>query len=174
MAAFWKVKMILDWVAISAVAEVLGVVAVVVSLVFVGLQVRQNTRAVQSSSRQGLLDADLALIAGYISHSVDPHLIGDDVKLTPEDERRFVWLLIKAIRIREFAWQQYKAGMLDEESWLSYMAPVAGMFSTARGKVVLGFYTGNPAFMKILHDAVAKGRATSLATPDASATTVAT
>jgi hypothetical protein len=159
--------MTVDWAAVSAVAEVIGVVVVVVSLVFVGLQVRQNTRAIETNSRQGILDADLALISGYITHSVDPHLIGDDVKLSPEDERRFVWMLIKAIRIREFAWQQYRAGMLDEESWLSYMAPVAGMFSTARGKVVLDFYTGNPAFMKVLNDAVATGRVTSLARADA-------
>jgi hypothetical protein len=87
-----------------------------------------------ANSRQTLLDADLALISTFITHAIGPHLIGDEVKLTPEDERSFIWLLVKAIRIREFAWHQYEAGNLDEKSWQSYMAPVASMFATERAR----------------------------------------
>jgi hypothetical protein len=63
-----------------------------------------------------------------------------------------MWLLIKALRIREFAWHQYKAGNLDEKSWQSYMAPVAGLFSTERSKSILNLYTGSPEFMQVLTD----------------------
>ena len=63
-----------------------------------------------------------------------------------------MWLLIKALRIREFAWHQYKAGNLDEKSWQSYMAPVAGLFSTERSKAILNVYTGSPEFMRMLTD----------------------
>jgi hypothetical protein len=70
--------------------------------------------------------------------------------LTPEDERRFTWLLVKAIRIREFAWHQYTAGNLDEKSWQSYMAPVASMFATERAKAVPSFHTGSPEFARVL------------------------
>jgi hypothetical protein len=115
-------------------------------------QIRQSTHAILANSRQTLLDADLALISTFITHAIDPHLIGDEVKLTPEDERRFVWLLVKAIRIREFAWHQYTAGNLDEKSWQSYMTPVASMFATERAKGVLSFYTGSPEFAKVLAD----------------------
>ena len=72
--------------------------------------------------------------------------------MTPENERRFMWLLIKALRIREFAWHQYKAGNLDEKSWQSYMAPVGGLFSTERSKAILNLYTGSPEFMQVLTD----------------------
>ena len=70
--------------------------------------------------------------------------------MSPEDHRRFVWIVIKAIRIREFAWHQYRSGILDEQTWQSYMAPVPGIFSTQRAKAVLDFYTGSPEFMKVL------------------------
>ena len=63
-----------------------------------------------------------------------------------------MWLLIKALRIREFAWHQYKAGNLDEKSWQSYMAPVGGLFSTERSKAILNVYTGSPEFMQVLTD----------------------
>lgn len=118
------------------------------------MQIRQNTKALTATTRQGLLDADLALISEFMGYSLDPHLIGDEVELTPEDERRFIWMIVKAIRIREFAWHQYKSGSLDEESWQSYMAPVAGLFSTNRAKAVLRFYTGSPEFLRIIAERV--------------------
>lgn len=159
--------MIVDWVAVSAVSEILGLIFVIASLVFVGVQVRQNTRAIETNSRQGMLDNDLGLISDYINHAVDPHLVPDDMKLSAEDERRFIWIVIKAIRIREFAWRQYEAGILDESTWQSYMAPVAGIFSTRRAKAILDFYTGDPAFMKVLHDAMKMGKVTSVQAADA-------
>ena len=144
--------MTVNWTAIATISELVGAVAVVVTLGYVAVQIRQNTNAILANSRQTLLDADLGLISDFIDHAVDPHLIGDEVKLTPEDERRFTWLLVKAIRIREFAWHQYKSGNLDEKSWQSYMAPVPGMFATERGRAVLNFYTGSPEFAQVLSD----------------------
>ncbi|MDR7069785.1 hypothetical protein J2X02_002636 [Pseudoxanthomonas japonensis] len=142
--------MTINWTVVSTLTEMVGALVVVVSLWYVGVQIRQNTRAALATSRQGLLAADLGLITDYITHGIDPHLIGDDVQLSPLDERRFTWIVIKAIRIREFAWHQLQCGSLDEASWESYMAPIPGIFSTQRAKAILDFYTGNPEFMKIL------------------------
>ena len=77
----------LNWEAISAVSDILAATAVVASLWFVAVQLRQNTKAIVANSRQGLLDADLGLITGFIDHALDPHLITDRAELTPEDER---------------------------------------------------------------------------------------
>lgn len=155
--------MTIDWAAVSTALELVGVVLVIATLWYLALQIRLNTKALLTSSRQGLLDSDLALISDYVTHAVDPHLVSDDVELSPEDERRFTWIVIKAIRIREFAWHQYKSGLLDEDSWQSYMAPVQGMFSTKRGKAVLEFYTGSPEFTQILRDRVASAETQSAA-----------
>ena len=142
----------MNWTAIATVSELVGVIVVVITLFYVAVQIRQNTNAVHASTRLGMLDADLGLLSDFMVYSIDPHFIGDDVELTPEGERQFTWMVIKAIRIREYAWHQYKSGNLDEESWQSYMAPVAGIFSTERAKAVLDFYTGSPEFMQILAD----------------------
>lgn len=124
------------------------------SLGYVAVQLRQNTKAIVANSRQGLLDSDIGLISDYMNHAIDPHLVRDDTKLSPEDERRFTWLIVKALRVRESAWHQYRSGTLDEESWHSYMAPVPGIFSTRRARIVLGFYTGSPEFMRIVRERV--------------------
>lgn len=147
--------MTVNWEAISTISDLIGAIVVVVTLGYVAMQIRQHTHAIVANSRQGMLAADLGLLSDFIDHAIDPHLIGDEVVLTPEDERRFTWIVIKAIRIREFAWHQYKAGNLDEDSWKSYMAPVPGIFSTKRARAILDFYTGSPEFTKVLADHVA-------------------
>lgn len=140
----------MNWAAISAVSDVIAAATVVVSLLYVAVQLRQNTKAIVANSRQHILDGDLGLISEFMIHAVDPHLIGDNVKLSAKDERRYTWLVVKALRIREFAWHQYKSGTLDELTWRSYMAPVPSMFSTKRAQAVLDFYTGSPAFMQVI------------------------
>ncbi len=137
-----------NWEAVSAISEVLAMIAVVVSLWYVAAQLRQNTKAIKANSRLGMLDSDLGLISEFITHAVDPHLVGDHVKLSREDERRFTWLVVKALRIREFAWHQYQDGLMDESTWQSYMAPIPGIFSTRRARSVLNFYTGDKRFME--------------------------
>jgi hypothetical protein len=140
----------MNWTAISTVGELAGVLVVIVTLFYVAIQVRQNTSAILAGSRQSLLDGDIGLITNYIEYGIDPHFITDDMPLSPEDHRRFVWIVIKAIRIREFAWHQYQSGILDEQTWESYMAPVSGIFSSQRAKDVLDFYTGSAEFMRVL------------------------
>jgi hypothetical protein len=50
-------------------AEIVGAVAVVVSLLYVGLQIRQNTRAIQDTSDQNSLT---------LAHSIDAYLFDDE------------------------------------------------------------------------------------------------
>lgn len=140
----------LNWDAISSISDLIGAVAVVVSLLYVAVQLRQNTKAIVANARQGVLDSEMGLLSDYMNHAIDPHLVGDDVKLSPENERRFIWLIVKALRIRESAWHQYRSGTLDETSWQSYMAPVEGIFSTRRARAVLEFYIGDAEFMRLI------------------------
>ncbi len=47
----------MNWEAIGAIGEFLGATAVVVSLIFVGVQIRKNTRASQTAGYRTLIDA---------------------------------------------------------------------------------------------------------------------
>lgn len=145
----------MNWTAISSISEVIAAAAVVISLIYVAIQLKQNTKATIAASRLAMLDGDIGLISDFITFGIDPHLIGDHVKLSKEDERRFTWLIVKSLRIREFAWHQQQAGILDEATWQSYMAPVPGIFSTKRAKDVLEFYIGDPEFLAEIKERVA-------------------
>ena len=79
----------MTWTAISTISELIGAIVVVVTLFYVAVQIRQNTNATLAGTRQGLLDADLALISEFMAYAIDPHLIGDDIELTPDARADF-------------------------------------------------------------------------------------
>tara|TARA_B110000858_G_scaffold89247_1_gene103084 strand:- start:5179 stop:5370 length:192 start_codon:yes stop_codon:yes gene_type:complete len=47
----------MNWDAISAIGEIIGATAVVVSLVYLAVQIRQNTRQISSSIKAAQLSA---------------------------------------------------------------------------------------------------------------------
>jgi hypothetical protein len=56
-----------DW---ASIAEIIGAVAIVMSLIYVAYEVRENTRALQATSRQALGDQDLAYFQTLLGPSI--------------------------------------------------------------------------------------------------------
>ena len=50
----------MNWDAISAVGEVVGSIAVVVTLIYLAVQIRQNTKSVQSAALEGTVNTAIA------------------------------------------------------------------------------------------------------------------
>lgn len=111
----------MNWEAIGAVGELMGALGVVISLVFVGLQLRKNTQVIidtnVESATERLItvsqliasDADLARIYGVGLKSLDD--------LSFEDRVRFSSLLYS---IFADCWDQhakYQNGAIDERVW---------------------------------------------------------
>ena len=44
----------MNWEAISAISDIVGAIAVVVSLIYIAVQIRQNTRMMRSGAKQSL------------------------------------------------------------------------------------------------------------------------
>ena len=125
------------------VAQIVGVVSVVASLAYVGVQVRQNTRAQHAASRQALLAADIELLSMSMAYPQEDLGLGS----VPEDVRPIAFL-IAFLRIREFAWYQYRNGILDKTTWESYLAPTFITFNNelARRLWASGNIKLNPEF----------------------------
>ncbi len=105
----------------KAIRETLGFVAVVAGLVVVGLEVRQNTTAVESATAQGLSqqlsDINVALLTddrvpGLLFRIRNGELPAD---FSGEENQRVRLFYITHIRIFHSAWQQVGLGVLDEQ-----------------------------------------------------------
>ena len=88
----------MNWEAISAISEIVGAVAVVLSLIYLAIQIRSSTRATRATVHLGLHESDAHWGALFIS---DPSLAelfdrgcAGDSKLSTADQRRFSRLIL--------------------------------------------------------------------------------
>jgi len=112
--------------------EAAGVIAIVVSLLFLAMETRQNTNALYAGSRQAVLAASQAELFATVDH---PEIIGAVVKDGPmtEDEQIKVgaWLAA-AMRAREFSWLQYRDEIIDKAQWDTELAIIHWILDTPR------------------------------------------
>lgn len=101
--------------------EFIGAIAVVVSLVYLAAQIRQNTRAIRANTFHGIVDS---LTDGIAEIARDAELtriwieaLRQSGELSEVDRARFRLLLLMAVRRWENAFYQSRAGMLEEPQW---------------------------------------------------------
>ena len=109
---------------VKSLVEVLGAGAVLVGLIFVGFELRQNTAAVEAATLQDLTDASVGWITNIAS---DPDLtrifltIPSDLPELSAVEYQQLHLLYRAQWFRfQNAFLQWNRGTLDEDDWLIY------------------------------------------------------
>ena len=123
---------------ISAIAELVSAVAIVVTLGYLAVQTQQNTAAIEATVRQGMLAGDQQQLYQWIEH---PNL-NKRTNLTELEKVQVSAHITAFIRTRENHWLQYENGVLDESTWLSYrnaMIPV--IFSSEYGRAVWNEFT---------------------------------
>ena len=99
-------------------AEVIGGIAIVISLLFVGYEVRENSKIVNSARLHDLsvnLQAELRWSADMADIQVKA--IETPNSLTAVEAFKMGEWLIAALLARQNEYYQYKKGMLDEEIW---------------------------------------------------------
>lgn len=111
-----------NWSKASAIAEILSSIAVLLTLVYLAIQLQVNTQSNQSAVRQAMVQSDIALLAlnnGAITRNPD--------EMTEDELLTFAASYIAMARTREFYWAEYQSGLLDEATYLSYILPFIGV-----------------------------------------------
>ena len=105
----------------SYLGNVVAAVAVVASLVFVGLQTRQNTRAVRNATSQAHSQLYADINALLIEHADMARIwrlgLADLTGLKPDERIRFVAFASTVFRYYESSYVQWRRGQLDAEHW---------------------------------------------------------
>ena len=106
-------------------AEIIGTTAIVVSLVYVAVQIRQHTRVTRLTTAQNIsheLRAVTVLLATE-PETAEMHLKGIENidSLTPTEKHRFYILLSALYRVYENAYYQNREGALDPHIWEGVM-----------------------------------------------------
>ena len=123
----------MSWDALGAISEFVGAIAVVVTLVYLAIQVRQNTSALKSTATQGAHDQTAALydlVSGDASLAdlFVRGLISPD-ELTSIETARF-FSLSMAFMFRFQNWYlQTRSGLIEKElleSWSRVLRQLSG------------------------------------------------
>jgi hypothetical protein len=120
----------MNWEMLAAIGEILGSAAVLVTLVYLTIQARQNAASIQASTRQAILQEDQQFLFRVMD---DPELglLRFKSELTDEEKIRLSVYLIAFFRMRENLWRQYQNGVLDKGTWESYLNSLKA-FASAR------------------------------------------
>ena len=104
--------------------EIAAAGAVGVGLVFVGLELKQNTEAVQSATLQGMIDSSQEYLLLLAS---DPELnriyrqgVADPDSLSEGDASQFFFLIPAQWMRFQNAFLQWQRGTMSDEDWVFY------------------------------------------------------
>ena len=120
----------MEWDAVGAIGEMVGALAVVVSLGYVGVQIRQNTQATRDLAAQNLTAADAEVNYMLAGDAELARIVQDGVfdhqALNEYDQFRFNALFFALYSQYDFAYRRFKAGKLDPVSWqkMEYEIPL--------------------------------------------------
>ena len=65
----------MNWDAVGAVAELVGALGVLVTLIYLAMQIRQNTESMQAAAREAIAERDVEWLYKMVDH---PELVNDD------------------------------------------------------------------------------------------------
>lgn len=129
-------------------AELIGVLAIVLSLIFVGFQIKQSQEIALAAQYQARLGTQLDSLTAYVQSDVALRVVGDRVRSlplpdgidqvkwkkwhddTPVEEIGFHYLS-SLIQLKQMdnLYFQYQSGFLSQDAWLAFRASLTGSFS---------------------------------------------
>ncbi len=146
-----------DWAAIS---EIIAAIGVILSLIFVGLQLNEGNQETRAATNQATADAEAFMIATLANHSTTWHKVTAGVPLEKGAETREGIILYNLLMVEtENRYHQFHSGFLDATSWearLSTLQPTAKLPIFKIWRTSLGARGRSPEFLELVDSLAAK------------------
>lgn len=127
----------MNWDAIGAIAELIGSLAVVITVAFLVVQVRYNSSAVRNATLQNQTNAmgtwTLAIAQDSELYDIYRRGLIDQESLTREETGRFDLIMLLAFQTNTTIYQQYANGSMDEDVWADSLRLLRAPLGTPGG-----------------------------------------
>ena len=119
-----------NWEAIGAIGEIAGAVGVILTLLYLSVQLRQSTKAakitaIQSSTENSARFSELLSTDDELAEVFWRGLANPD-ELTKAERRKFVSALNVFMRRESVAFYLHKEGTMPDHLWAARMASISG------------------------------------------------
>lgn len=115
--------------ALGNLGEIIGAIAVVVSLVYLAVQVRQNTQAQRTENFSRALDRVAAMQASFSRDSYAAGVFAKGVaepsRLTPKERIQFTWAMYELFGAFEFMFLASSTDAIPDEVWQRWSSATA-------------------------------------------------
>ena len=114
----------------NAIRETLGFIGVIASLIFVGLEIHQNTLASRAAAIQESTDVVRQQVQMFVTDAEVNriNMIGaeDPSQLNVEEQARYRWILISYWWGMQGLYRQWDLGVLPDEEWEAWYSVMCG------------------------------------------------
>ena len=113
----------MNWEAIGAIAEIIGAIAVVVTLAYLAIQIRDGTRIARSATRQAIAETAMTHGANLVADKELMAALLKDFKGQDVDEVNWTRLLAHnyiTMRHYENIYYQHLSGMIELDEWQGF------------------------------------------------------
>lgn len=125
----------------ALIAEIISAIAIVVSLLFVGVQIKGNTKASQASTFHEIAALDIQLLLSFANSQESAKistLFRENPDVLSEDELNYGFYMFGAeVRHIENLFLQKESKMLPEHGWRSRKSLVEGLILSPGFEVLL-------------------------------------
>ena len=141
---------------LANLAEIVGTAAVVITLIYLAMQVRQGAQILWSESRQAQVAYDQGGVYKFVEFPELGRLFSQVETPTSEEKTRLLFWMIGQMRAREHEWLQYRSGALDEETWVSYRDVIYFLLGTRRARALWDLCSPyfNPDFVAMVAEMI--------------------
>ncbi len=112
--------------------EFIGAIAVVTTLIYLVVQIRQNTNTIAGATEMELARE---LTAWHARITAEPELIqlynkaAANEPMSDSESARYLWLIAELLWLYEGAYRQYLRGLISNQNWESHANTALGLLS---------------------------------------------
>ena len=122
----------MNWDAVSAIAESIGVVGVIVSLIYLAIQLKENTNVARAQSRQSISEFIQRIAEIRITHADRMAKLQSSTDLTDADREFLTWIHCQVLLLGEMYHYQFHLGLMPASHWRPFVKFFKG-YSTTLG-----------------------------------------
>lgn len=119
---------------LALISQIVGVVVVAATLIYLTIQVRQGAEQMRSESRQAQLANDQTGVYKFVEFPGLGRIASQAETPSFEEKTRLFFWMIGQLRAREFEYLQYKSGAMTKEAWETYRGVVFFVLGTPRNR----------------------------------------
>ena len=109
----------MDWNAISAVADLLASIGVIVSLVYVAIQIKQNSKVTSTANYQHIMDYQGTVLTSIIENPEVANIYNRGLKsfsdLSEDEKSQFHMMMSMMLTGAQMNYQLFNRGLMEEE-----------------------------------------------------------